>query len=74
MRTVAEGGPYKVRSILRIRGSDGWSVYAGTLRDQPVDDRELAIARRAREATRVGLEAEGGGDAAEAALTESGDD
>ncbi len=76
MRLVAEGGPYKVRSMLRIRGTSGWSVYAGTLRERTVNEEELAVAEKAREATRVGMDAEGGGKAAEAILegvAESGD-
>jgi hypothetical protein len=68
MRLVAEGGPYTVRSILTLRGRSGWSVYAGTLRDEPVNDPELAVAIRAREATRISREAEGGATAAEAIL------
>ncbi len=68
MRIVAEGGPYKARSILRVRGKSGWSVYSGTLRDQEVNEKELALSEKAREATQIGRDAEGGADAAEAML------
>ncbi|MEM7808131.1 MAG: hypothetical protein AAF561_08480 [Planctomycetota bacterium] len=73
MRLVAEGGPYRVRSMLRIRGNRGWSVYAGTLRENAVNEAELDLAVSAREATQVGLDAEGGGEAAEAALDDVAD-
>ena len=68
MRIVAEGGPYKVRSLLRIRGSHGWSVYAGTMRERPVNEEELAVAERAQGATQIARDAEGGADAAEKAI------
>ena len=64
MRVTADGGPYRVRNVLRIRGRKGWSVYAGTLLANDVRADELAVAVAAREATRVGLDAEGGADAA----------
>ena len=54
VRFVAEGGRYLLRSNLMTRGWRGWVVYAGTLRDQPVNDAELALAELARENTRVG--------------------
>ena len=68
MRIEAEGGLYKVRSLLRIRGSHGWSVYAGSLRGKPTNEEELAIAEKAREATQIARDAEGGADAAEQSL------
>ena len=51
---MAEGGQYKLRANLLRSGLRGWIVYAGTLRDQPVDAEELELAERAREQTRVG--------------------
>ena len=67
-RTVAEAGRFRLRTILRVRGREGWGVFAGSLVERPENAAELAIAERAREATRVGLDAEGGAKAAEAAL------
>ena len=64
MRFVAEGGLYKIRPILRVRGRNGWAVYAGTLRERDENPEELAIATKAREVTRVGTDAAGGADAA----------
>lgn len=55
LRFVAEGGLYRVRSVLRVRGFGGWIAYAGTLRNQPINDAELALAELAREQTRFGL-------------------
>lgn len=54
VRFVAEGGLYKLRANLLRAGSRGWIVYAGTLRDQPVEPAELELAERAREQTQVG--------------------
>ncbi len=71
MRMEAEGGPYHIRSVMRIRGLTGWSVYAGTLRDREVNEEELDLAVRAREATRVGMDAAGGAEAAEQAIAGS---
>lgn len=64
MRFVAEGGLYKIRPILSVRGRSGWSVYAGTLSGNTERPAELEVAVRAREATRVGLDAAGGAEAA----------
>jgi len=54
-RFVADGGKYRVRVNLFVRGFDGWAVYAGTLRNSPVLQEELDLAERAREHTAVGL-------------------
>ena len=55
LRFVAEGGLYKVRSILMTRGWKGWVIYAGTLRAHDEDEYELDLAEQARENTRVGV-------------------
>ncbi|HWP41261.1 MAG TPA: hypothetical protein VNL70_10070, partial [Tepidisphaeraceae bacterium] len=54
VRFVTEGGLYRVRTNLMVRGFDGWAVYAGTLRAAPILPDELALAERAREYTEVG--------------------
>lgn len=54
LRFVAEGGRYKVRTNLVVRGFRGWCIYAGTLRGRSDNPPELADAIAAREATRVG--------------------
>jgi len=54
LRFVAEGGKYKVRTNLTVRGFHGWCVYAGTVRSEPVMSTELQTAIAAREATRPG--------------------
>jgi len=54
IRFVTEGGLYRVRTNLMVRGFDGWAVYAGTLRAAPILSDELALAERAREYTEVG--------------------
>lgn len=54
IRFVAEGGQYKIFANLIVRGFSGWAVYAGTLRNQPVDPADLDLAEVAREHTRVG--------------------
>jgi hypothetical protein len=55
LRFLAEGGKYRVRVNLFVRGFAGWAVYAGTLRNEPVREEELDLAERAREHTAVGL-------------------
>jgi hypothetical protein len=55
LRFEAIGGPYTIRVNLIARGFEGWAVYAGTLTNQPVDQKELQLAERARENTTVGL-------------------
>ena len=54
VRFVAEGGQYRLRANLVTRGFRAWTVYAGTLRDQPEDSDELRVAEAAREQTRIG--------------------
>jgi len=54
IRFVAEGGRYKIFANLIVRGFSGWAVYAGTLRNQPVEPAELDLAEVAREHTQVG--------------------
>lgn len=53
LRFVAEGGKYRVRSVLLSRGFRGWCVYAGTLRDRPVRGSELDLALRHRDRFRL---------------------
>ena len=53
----AEGGLYRIDSIITVRGYSAWIVYVGRLREHQPNEPELAVARKAREATRVGLEA-----------------
>ncbi len=53
-RFVAEGGMYKIRVNLIVRGNAAWAVYAGTRLDHPVAKNELEVAERARDDTRVG--------------------
>ena len=55
LRFVAEGGRYRVRTNLITSGRTAWAIYAGTLRERPVDDDELYLAERARESTSPGL-------------------
>ena len=50
---TAEGGRYRVRTLLVTRGFRGWCVYAGTLREQPVQEHELDTALRHRNALRL---------------------
>jgi hypothetical protein len=54
IRFVAEGGHYKVRTNLIVRGFRAWAIYAGSLRARPENAEELELAERARECTRVG--------------------
>jgi hypothetical protein len=56
LRFVAEGGLYRIRCNLSVAGFHGWVVYAGTLRSRPVNQRELDLAEKAREQTRVNLQ------------------
>jgi hypothetical protein len=51
LRFVAEGGRYKIRTNLRVRGSGGWAVYAGSLRSRAENMAELVQAEQSREAT-----------------------
>lgn len=54
LRFDAEGGLYRIRCNLIVEGARGWAVYAGTLRQRPVNPAELKLAADAREQTRVG--------------------
>jgi hypothetical protein len=60
LRFVAEGGLYTVRGLLVTQGTRGWVVYAGTLRNQPVERDELQLAERARDQTVPGIESQAG--------------
>jgi len=53
IRFIVEGGLYKLRSAFYVRGTQGWTVYAGTLRGQPEDAQELNLAESAREQTLI---------------------
>lgn len=53
LRFIAQGGRYRVRSKLMVDRLQGWSVFAGTLAGRRVNQDELDIAERAREAVRV---------------------
>ena len=57
LRFVASGGRYTIRTNLSVRGFDGWAIYAGTLRDGPIEQNELDLAERAREHTVLGQDA-----------------
>jgi len=56
LRFVADGGLYRVRTNLQVRGMQGWATYAGTLRAKPINEAELQQAESAREGTVVGAE------------------
>ena len=53
----AEGGLYRIDCLMTVRGYSAWIVYVGRLREHEPNEPELAVARKAREATKVGLEA-----------------
>jgi hypothetical protein len=53
LRFIAEGGRYRVRSILYVDGLRGWSVFAGTLTDRATNEAELSQATTARDAARI---------------------
>lgn len=56
VRFVASGGLYTIRTNLVVHAWEGWLVYAGTLREGPLDEKSLALAERAREHTVLGQE------------------
>jgi hypothetical protein len=56
LRFVAEGGLYLVRANLIVDGWRGWAIYAATKVKMDVDAKELELATRARESTRVGAD------------------
>ena len=53
----AEGGLYRVDSVLKVRGLSAWTLYVGRLRARQPDEEEIELAKLARDKTRVGLEA-----------------
>ena len=55
---LAEGGKYRIRGIIVTRGFRGWAVYAGNLRDRPVQLDDLELAVQARDNTALGLRVE----------------
>lgn len=54
LRAVIEGGRYRLRATIALRGLSGWMTYAGTLRAEPVEPEELRHAEAAREGTQYG--------------------
>jgi hypothetical protein len=54
IRFVAEGGLHTLRGNLIVNGWEGWAIYAGTKRGQPINQKEIDLAIAAREHTRVG--------------------
>ncbi len=57
MEFEVEGGLYRMQAFLSLRGTSGWAVYSGRLRERQINPDEMAIAHRARDATLVGREA-----------------
>src|SRR5690606_6947596 len=55
LRFIAEGGLYRTYTNLIVAGSNGWAIYAGVLRGQPVLPDELKLAEHAREQTLIRL-------------------
>ena len=53
----AEGGLYRVDSVLKVRGWSAWALYVGRLRAREANEPELELAARARDETEVGLDA-----------------
>ena len=51
LRFLCEGGKYRVRGNMLVRGSGGWVIYAGTLRARAENPPELVTAEQAREQT-----------------------
>lgn len=54
LRFACEGGRYRLRGNMTVKGAGGWVVYAGTLRAREENPAELATAELAREQTRLG--------------------
>ena len=54
LRFVCEGGLYLMRVNLVVRGMHGWAIYAGTIREHPINEPELDQALLAQEHTRLG--------------------
>lgn len=55
LRFIAESGQYLLNVSLTVRGWHAWAVYAGSLKSRPINARELEMAQRARDHTRVAL-------------------
>lgn len=51
LRFVAEGGLYKTFNNLIVQGKHGWVIYAGILREKPINEKEFHLAEQAREHT-----------------------
>ena len=56
LRFTVRSPKYTVEAKFFVKGLRGYAVYAGTLTDLPVNEAELAEARRARESTRFARE------------------
>lgn len=55
IRFTVDCGDYRMRTNFICKGFGGWAIYAGTMRNKPVEPAELELAERARDKTRVGL-------------------
>ena len=55
IRFTVDDPNYRTRFNLIVKGFQGWAVYAGTERNQPIAPAELQLAERARDHTVVGL-------------------
>ncbi|HWB52653.1 MAG TPA: hypothetical protein VG722_00605 [Tepidisphaeraceae bacterium] len=55
VRFEAEGGAYRIQAYLVTAGFHGWAVYAGRLRDKPLEISEFRHAQAARDKTQLGL-------------------
>ena len=55
----AEGGLYRVDSVLTVRGWSAWTLYVGRLRERAPNEAEIELAKKARGQTEVGLAAGG---------------
>ena len=55
MRFVCEGGPYRMRVNMTVRGFEGWAAYSGTHPNEVVAQDELDLAEQAKENTIFGL-------------------
>ena len=55
IRFVVDDPVYRTRFNLVVNGFQGWAVYAGTVRDQPIEPEELELAEKARDRTVLGL-------------------
>lgn len=53
LRADVEGGKFLVRMRFIVRGVRGWSIYAGTLRSQPINEEELKLAESSRNAASI---------------------